>query len=345
MAEHDTATAKGDAKTAATTPEPEPAAPACPVTRLLALQRSAGNAAVAGVLARKDPPAASMPPPNSSQAADPEVLHFEGKQLRFDGEVLYRVLLKLQEEKGLMAPAEFTGRLRNANPLTLFKGTERPGLYHDVLKGLDDANARLDHERGEFNKQFEKTANQAAEELLAKSEEKLKAEKERLGITGEVERDPSAGGVPNFEISNKAAAGALRAAAKVLAAGRHSSPTPSGASRRRPRRSSARRRSRTRSGCRPSRCRGGDRATQTVAGGPGGVRKGAHGAGLRAPVAGHVRRRARGRREAAQAARAEDDKTWDWSGREIEQRIKNIKEVRRRSATRSRSGVSRTCDA
>jgi hypothetical protein len=53
-----------------------------------------------------------------------------------------------------MAPAEFTGRLRNANPLTLFRGGERPKLYRDILDGLDDANKRLDFERAELCKRF-----------------------------------------------------------------------------------------------------------------------------------------------------------------------------------------------
>jgi hypothetical protein len=183
---------------------------------VLALQRTAGNTAVVSYLQRSGAANASRPPPASSEAADPEVLRFEGAALRFDHEVLYRVLSAKAARGGLMAPAEFVGRLRNANPLTLLSGSERPGLYHDILRGLDDATLRLDHERDEFCKTFESTAGEVALGLLDKTKQTIEAELTRLGITGDVIRDPSGGGVPDFKLSNAAGAAGLKLAARDL---------------------------------------------------------------------------------------------------------------------------------
>ena len=116
-----------------------------------------------------------------------------------------------------MAPAEFTGRLRSASPLFL-RGTERPGLLQDVLRGLDDTNRRLDHEREEFTKEFERTANEAARGLLDRSKETIEAELKRLGITGEMVSTPDGATFPNFSLSATATAAAMKQAAGALVA-------------------------------------------------------------------------------------------------------------------------------
>ena len=182
--------------------------------QLAALQRFAGNRATARHLQRDGEPKASMPPPNSSQPPDPEVIYFEGHALRFDGNLLYGLLKKMAEEKGLMAPAEFTGRFRTAPPLFL-RGTERPDLLWDIRRGLDDANMRLDFERAEFCKTFEATANEAAGGLLDKSKDTIEAELERLGVSGRMIRGPN-GAVPDFTLSGTSVAAAMRLAAAGL---------------------------------------------------------------------------------------------------------------------------------
>ena len=107
---------------------------------------------------------------------------FEGRTLRFDREVLVGVLRSIEEKSGLDARSAFIGRFRAAGVSpTLLRGTERPGLYQDILKGLDDAAAALDHEHEEFCRQFEAQAIAAAHGILNDSEAKLKAERERLG--------------------------------------------------------------------------------------------------------------------------------------------------------------------
>lgn len=181
-------------------------------TDLSALQRLAGNRAVVRYLQRD--PNASTPRPNSTQPPDPELLTFEGHKLRFDANVLYPLLRDMAEQKGLAAPASFVGRLRTAPP-TFLSGSERPGLLQDVIKGLDDANTRLDFERAEFVTKFETTANAAALALLENSEKAIKAELERLGISGQIERGPQ-GGYPNFKLGNPGAAAALKTAAATL---------------------------------------------------------------------------------------------------------------------------------
>ena len=151
---------------------------------LIGLQRTAGNTAVNAMLRRPrmvqrdGPPLASMPPANSSQtpkAPDAEVMYFEGQALRFDGEVLYGILSKMAERKGVDAPAEFTGRFGNA-PLSILKGTERAGLREDIRTGLRDTNLRLDHERDAYCAKFEPIAIEAAQGLLDDSKKKITAE-------------------------------------------------------------------------------------------------------------------------------------------------------------------------
>ena len=117
---------------------------------------------------------------------DAEVMVFEGRTLRFDREVLVGVLRSIEEQSGLDARSAFIGRFRAAgvSPL-LLRGTERPGLYQDILKGLDDAAVQLDHEHEQFCRQFEAQAIAAAHGILNDSEAKLKAERERLGDTAQ----------------------------------------------------------------------------------------------------------------------------------------------------------------
>jgi hypothetical protein len=178
----------------------------------------------AGVVQRKNEPNASLPPPNKSEMPapkkeNPDEAHFEGHALRFDAEVLYKVLSDMAAKKGVDAPHEFVGRFRTLAPgplaLEVLPTNARPGLYQDLIKGLDDALARLKHEQEEYTKTFEQQANQVAQELLAKSEQTIKAEVERLGITGDVLRGPG-GGVPDFKLSNTSAASTMRDAARAL---------------------------------------------------------------------------------------------------------------------------------
>ena len=191
---------------------------------LVALQRVAGNGAVAMLLGRPrmvqrdGPPNATMPPPNSSQAPDTEVMFFEGKALRADTEVLYKILANISETRGIMAAAEFTGRLRNTGLDVAIKNpSARPGLYHDILKGMDDVNLRLDHERAEFCTKFESTGNEAARGLLEESKKRIEGELARLGITGDI-METETGSYPSFQLSNAEAANAMKTAARELIA-------------------------------------------------------------------------------------------------------------------------------
>lgn len=148
-----------------------------------ALQRSAGNQAVVALMQQRSlARSVSTPPPSASEPVDAEVMVFEGRALRFDREVLVGVLRSIEEQSGLDARSAFIGRFRAAgvSPM-LLRGTERPGLYQDILKGLDDAAAALDHEHEEFCRQFEAQAIAAAQGILNDSEAKLRAERERLG--------------------------------------------------------------------------------------------------------------------------------------------------------------------
>src|SRR5262245_9194557 len=200
---------------------------------LTRLQRVSGNQQVQrllrNVMLQRQPapatPNASVPPPNAStttpaQTEDPEVAHFEGRALRFDRPVLYKVLSDIEESKGIDARAEFVGRFRNlsSNPgalLGVLPGNARPGLYHDLVVGLDDVGAQLDYEHEEFTKSFEQRANEAARALLDKSEQTIKSELERFGITGDVIVTPD-GSFPEFKLSNPTAAAAMRTAAREL---------------------------------------------------------------------------------------------------------------------------------
>ena len=200
---------------------------------LTRLQRVSGNQQVQRLLQdmtlqRQPAPAtpnASLPPPDAStttpaQTEDPEVAHFEGRTLRFDRPVLYKVLSDIEESKGIDARAEFVGRFRNlgSNPMALIgvlPSNARPGLYHDLVRGLDDAGTQLDHEHEEFVKSFEQRANEGARAVLDKSEQTIKSELERLGITGDVIVSPE-GSFPDFKLSNPAAAAAMRTAAREL---------------------------------------------------------------------------------------------------------------------------------
>ncbi len=186
-----------------------------------ALQRTAGNAAVTYLLQREPaaPPAAPTPPAttdkDSTAPGGTEVLYFEGKVLRADDAALTDVLRSIVEQRGMMAAAEFTNRLKNANPLTLLKGNERPGLVQDVLKSIDAANAALDKERNEFLATFEETADQAALGILDKSRDTINAELERLGIT-KVTKDEEGPPTTSYKLGNAGGARDLKAAAAAL---------------------------------------------------------------------------------------------------------------------------------
>jgi hypothetical protein len=158
------------------------------------------------------PPAnASMPGPNASQPSDPEVVHFEGHDLRFDRNVLYPLLKSIQLAQGLMGPSDFVNRFKNASPLQILQSGERPGLVDDIKRGLDDANLQLDHERDDFIKDFEAKANGVAADLLDKSKKTIEAELDRLGITGDIKQ-----GLPNFQLSHSDVAAAMKNAARDL---------------------------------------------------------------------------------------------------------------------------------
>ena len=150
---------------------------------MTALQRSAGNQAVVSLMRQRSlARSVSTPPPTASEPVDAEVMVFEGRTLRFDREVLVGVLRSIEEKSGLDARSAFIGRFRACGGLADAPArTERPGLYQDILKGLDDAAAALDHEHEEFCRQFEAQAIAAAHGILNDSEAKLKAERERLG--------------------------------------------------------------------------------------------------------------------------------------------------------------------
>ena len=116
---------------------------------------------------------------------DPDVLAFEGKVLRANADQLKHVLKEIIDASGIMSGAEFCNRLRNANPVTLLRGSERQGLLPDLLKELDAANKSLDDERESFCKEFETTGNKAAKEILSTSRKTIEEEMKRLGITSE----------------------------------------------------------------------------------------------------------------------------------------------------------------
>jgi hypothetical protein len=68
-------------------------------------QVPARNAGVYRLVQRE--PAPNPPASEPGQPPDPEVLRFEGYDLRFDADVLYRILADKAELQGLMAPSEF----------------------------------------------------------------------------------------------------------------------------------------------------------------------------------------------------------------------------------------------
>ena len=168
------------------------------------------------------PPNATLPPPTSSQtpaAEDAEVIYFEGKALRFDREVVLKVLRQIETVQGINGRSGFINRFKSANPLTLFRGNERPGLYKDIQTALDEAGAQLDHEQEEFCKSFQSTAEEAARGILDESKKKLEAEYQRFGISSEMVGGDPGNGVPGrltYKMGNKGAGTQLKAAAKEL---------------------------------------------------------------------------------------------------------------------------------
>ena len=101
----------------------------------------------------------------------------------------------------------------------VLKGDERPGLFADIVRGLDDAAAQLDHEHEEFVKAFEGQATEAARGLLDESEAKLKAEFERLGLSLTWQGGAPIGdapGRPIHALGNQEEGGKLKAAASAL---------------------------------------------------------------------------------------------------------------------------------
>lgn len=152
----------------------------------------------------------------SLDAGDPDVLAFEGKVLRADVDQLVLLLKQMAETKGIMATAEFCGRFRSASPLTLLRGSERPGLLQDVLKELDSANKRLDEDRKAFCEQFEKLGNDAAREVLANSRRTIETEMKRLGISAEKVQLETDDGTLTYTCQNAEEGRAARKAAGDL---------------------------------------------------------------------------------------------------------------------------------
>ncbi len=146
---------------------------------------------------------------------DPEVMHFEGKELRANDELMYKMLGAMAESKGINAPTEFIQRVHGASAVIVGQAGKRDGLYQDILKTLDGANRCLDRDRDEFCRKFESTANEVAKELLEKSKKTIEEELKRLGITGGT-MHLETGDLPVFELSNKETAIATRKGAAEL---------------------------------------------------------------------------------------------------------------------------------
>ena len=222
-------TSEPAAETTATSPSATPAPTLGTLTPsgVVALQAAAGNRAVTAMLSAgrgvfRSPPNATLPPPVSSQtppAEDPEVIYFEGKALRFDREVVLKVLKAIETTSGINGRSGFISRFKSANPLTLFRGNERQGLYKDIQTALDEAAKQLDHEHEEFCKGFQSTAEEAARGILDESKKKLEAEYQRFGLSYEMVGGDPGNGVPGrltYKMGNKGAGAQLKTAAKEL---------------------------------------------------------------------------------------------------------------------------------
>lgn len=188
------------------------------------LQHQAGNAAVQRMVQRKDPPPASMPPPNQStipRPAEQPILH-EGVQLAPDQKLLRDILERMVAVKGEAGMDAWAYRFINMSVEEKIQyqlqGVDMQRL-EDTRIHLKEAVLKLEYDNKEFLRQFETKANDVTREILNDSEKQIKDQLQKLGITSsEIQFGENTTTI--YSMSNKQAGAAIQAHARALAAKR-----------------------------------------------------------------------------------------------------------------------------
>jgi len=166
---------------------PEPKAPSVlrPLAhaQILALQRTAGNQAVARHLARQ--PAQSVEPPQES-SAPPKLaaINHEGQYIATGVDGCYAAMTRVAGAKGAAEAGAWASRFSNMGAIERLslEAQHDPELVSGTVAAMKAAEVRFDAACKQFLGDFEARAGNAADELLTVSETTVKAEQERLGL-------------------------------------------------------------------------------------------------------------------------------------------------------------------
>lgn len=200
------------------------------VQRLVAQRRaSAGlqRSPAEQVVQRQGVPQASYPPPQASTmpSGTAKVVIHEGVTLAADSKYLRNILEQKVPKAGLSETSSWAYRFINlTTEQKIAKAVNNDlKLVEDIQVYLKEEIMHLEYDAKEFTKTFEQRANQITLEMLKNSEEQIKGEIQKYGITINAKREeekrlPGSGGLDTlYDMSNQGAGRALQVAAGDLA--------------------------------------------------------------------------------------------------------------------------------
>jgi hypothetical protein len=206
-------------------------------TTVLRLQHTAGNAAVAGMLARRPPktparqaflqrkgPEASMPGPNASVSPPKPDLHnnglpYQGETIYPDPQRCYDILRTRLSHYGAEMTSSYGTSMVHAPAeqratWALFADDEYMTRCQDAMQV---AVTRFDEENRIFLEKFETRAGNVTDQLLINAEEQIHAEQTKLGLKGTEVGDYDSGTTTLYSASNTVYLTAAKSAAANLA--------------------------------------------------------------------------------------------------------------------------------